>query len=123
MRRKNKRVSKIPSVKSSIKCENKDLEEEEEAAVPETNKTELSTNSIKTEEKNTLLYNSTHFKDTTFLCVELKLISIDKKCVDYKMLNKRFLCINSTAILDHLKKFIVKKMNICDVKFEVIYIQ
>lgn len=48
--------------------------------------------------------------DETFLFVELKLISIDQSCLDYKKLTQKFLCVNSSAQVDHLKKLIVKKM-------------
>ena len=58
--------------------------------------------------------------DETFLFVELKLISIEQSCLNYKKLTQKFLCINSNALVDHLKKLIVKKMSLPGEFYEVI---
>lgn len=58
--------------------------------------------------------------ESTFLFVELKQISIDYKCVDYSQLIQKFLCINSNASANHIKKFITKNMNILEDLFEVV---
>lgn len=57
--------------------------------------------------------------DSSFLFVELKLISIDYKCVRYSNLIQKFLCINTKASVHHIKKFIAKNMNILEDLFEV----
>ena len=58
--------------------------------------------------------------DNKFLFIELKLISIDSKCVDYEKLEQRFLCVDAKALIEQVKKFILKKMNINEDSFEVI---
>jgi hypothetical protein len=61
-------------------------------------------------------------KKDGYLFIELKLISIDAKCVDYKRLDQKFLCINAAnSLTSHLQKFIVNKMNLNDHLFEVNY--
>ena len=55
----------------------------------------------------------------SFLYIELKLISIDSKCVDYERLEERFLCVDAKAHVEHIKKFILNKMNIGESLFEV----
>ena len=55
----------------------------------------------------------------TFLIVELKLISIDNKCINHIKLVENFLCINSNATINHLRKFIIKKMKITENFFDV----
>lgn len=57
--------------------------------------------------------------EETFLFVELKLISIDQSCLEYKKLTQNFLCVNSNAQVDHLKKLIVKKMGFPEDLYDV----
>lgn len=59
--------------------------------------------------------------DAKFIFIELKLISIDIKCGDYDKLEQRFLCVDSKASIEHVKKFIAKKMNILEDFFEVFF--
>lgn len=59
--------------------------------------------------------------DDSFLFVELKLISIDQKCSNYKKISQKFLCVNSNAVVDHLKKLIFKKMMIDENCFEIAF--
>jgi len=63
--------------------------------------------------------NNNNNNESTFLFVELKLISIDYKCVQFSNLIQKFLCINSNACIHHINKFIAKNMNIIDDLFEV----
>lgn len=58
--------------------------------------------------------------DSTFLFVELKLISIDNKCKNFKKLTQTFLCLNANALIEHIQKLIYKKMMLSDSFFEVI---
>jgi hypothetical protein len=58
-------------------------------------------------------------KNPKYLFIELKLISIDSKCADYEKLQERFLCVDSNALIDQVKKFIVQKMNIAEEFFEI----
>ena len=57
--------------------------------------------------------------ESSFLFVELKLISIDFKCIHYSNLAQKFLCINTIASIHQIKKFIAKNMNILEDFFEV----
>ena len=59
--------------------------------------------------------------DAKFIFIELQLISIDIKCSDYEKLEQRFLCVDSKASIEHVKKFIAKKMNILEDFFEVFF--
>ncbi len=57
---------------------------------------------------------------SNYLFIELKLISIDAKCVDYTPLEQRFLCIESDGSLTrHIEKFIINKMKLNNELFEV----
>ena len=58
--------------------------------------------------------------DASFLFVELKLISIDNKCKNFKKLTQTFLCLNANAHVEHIQKLIFKKMMLSDKFFEVI---
>ena len=60
--------------------------------------------------------------ESSFLCVQLKLISIDQKCVDYKKISKKYLCLSSAALVEHIKMFLFNKMIISKELFEVIII-
>ena len=71
------------------------------------------------EDGETLIKQEPISADSSFLFVELKLISIDYKCIDYSQLMQKFLCINSNASVEHIKKYIAKNMNILDDLFEV----
>jgi hypothetical protein len=62
---------------------------------------------------------STEQENISYLFVELKMTSIDKKCTNYKDLSNRFLCVDSNASLDHLRQLIIKKMLIPQDLFEV----
>jgi hypothetical protein len=55
----------------------------------------------------------------SYIFVEMNLISIDKKCQNYKELPNKFLCINSNALVNHIYKHIRNKMQIHDDLFEV----
>jgi hypothetical protein len=55
-----------------------------------------------------------------YLFIELKLISIDAKCIDYMPLEQRFLCINSAnSLTSHIEKFIINKMKLNNQLFDV----
>ncbi|CAF0909334.1 unnamed protein product [Brachionus calyciflorus] len=56
----------------------------------------------------------------SYLFVELKLISVDKKCSSYKKLEKDFLCIGSEANASHVKSYLNKKTNISPTSFDVL---
>lgn len=57
--------------------------------------------------------------ENTYLFIELKLISIDIKCNNYEKLEQKYLCIDSKALVKHIKKYIIKKMSIDENLFEV----
>lgn len=58
--------------------------------------------------------------EATFLFIELRLISVDQKCQDYKKLRKKFLCVSSSATVDHLQQLIYKKMKLPENCFEIL---
>jgi hypothetical protein len=135
MRRKNKRIAKINQT-SSVSGESDttnltgpDSESQEIANVPndeidcklDSELSQIESNNTKsdsTEDETTIKQEMTS-TESTFLFVELKLISIDYKCVQYSNLIQKFLCINSDACIHHINKFIAKNMNIIDDLFEV----
>lgn len=135
MKRKSKKLKKsTPTPKATeqahtqeIKQENQ-LESEDITSVKlnddlidaDSIKKEQETNEVLKEDVNHDISNSLLVKsDVKFLFIELKLISIDIKCVDYEKLEQRFLCVDSKASIEHVKKFILKKMNILADFFEV----
>lgn len=140
MRRKNKRVAKISvnqassvsgesdattnftnGESESLETANSQLNDEidnkadSDLSQIESNITKSDTN----EDGETLIKQEPISADSSFLFVELKLISIDYKCIDYSQLMQKFLCINSNASVEHIKKYIAKNMNILDDLFEV----
>jgi hypothetical protein len=131
MKRKSKKLKKATtSPKTTEQASTKEIKtenqpESKDLAQPDSIKQEeQEAIDIPSEEPKTCeLTNSSVIKsDTKFLFIELKLISIDIKCVDYEKLEQRFLCVDSKASIEQIKKFIVKKMNILEDCFEVTYI-
>lgn len=140
MRRKNKRVAKISvnqassvsgesdattnftnGESESLETANSQLNDEiDNKADSDLSQIESNiTKSDKNEDGETLIKQEPISADSSFLFVELKLISIDYKCIDYSQLMQKFLCINSNASVEHIKKYIAKNMNILDDLFEV----
>lgn len=140
MRRKNKRVAKISvnqassvsgesdattnftnGESESLETANSQLNDEIDNKV-DSDLSQIESNitkSDKNEDGETLIKQEPISADSSFLFVELKLISIDYKCIDYSQLMQKFLCINSNASVEHIKKYIAKNMNILDDLFEV----
>lgn len=146
MRRKNKRVAKIPVNQASstsgesetttnfagtynecldtAKQKNDEVDCKIESDQSQTEFDNKKSDSI---ENDTILMADIKEEPTSnessFLFVELKLISIDYKCVQYSNLNQKFLCIDAKASINHIKKFIAKKMNILEDSFEVTFLE
>ncbi len=125
MRRKNKKVAKIVSDKPSTSSTDSEIIISDNS---NSNKTDLTTNdfkSLKTEENSSIdstdLLNQTACNnDQTYLCLELKMISIDQNCIGYRKLTEPFLCVSSGALVDHVTRLIYKKMTISEELFEVL---
>ncbi len=131
MRRKNKKVSKIAadkpstsSTESEVPASDKTEQHLETDNNSNSNKTDLSssTNDLNSASSNSGSdLNEASCGDEAYLCVELKLISVDQRCVDFTKLTEPFLCVSAGALVDHLSRLLVKKMKICEEFFEVYF--
>ena len=131
MRRKNKKIAKIVADKPSTSSTESEIALISDNSNSNSNKTDLSSStndlnsdplkheSTKDSSSGGSDLNVTICSDEVYLCVELKLISIDQRCVDYNLLNEPFLCVSSSALVDHLSRLLVKKMKISEEFFEV----
>jgi hypothetical protein len=133
MRRKNKKVSKIAadkpstsSTESEVPASDKTEQQLDTDNNSNSNKTDLSssTNDLNSASSNSGSgsdLNEASCGDEVYLCVELKLISVDQRCVDYTKLTEPFLCVSAGALVEHLNRLLVKKMKICEEFFEVYF--
>ena len=114
-----KNSSSIKTATSSAKkiTQQTDQYSNESFSNEDTTSSSISTNS---NEINLVKSGGNNSNKANYLFIELKLISIDAKCVDYFPLEQRFLCLNSAnSLIRHLEKFIINKMKLNDQLFEV----